>query len=209
MVSPPPLRHREPIVVTGGVHGNEPSGAAALAPLAAAGFTTFGPCNPWGLAHDRRGLADGRDLNRLFGDARCAEAERVRAFLRDHPPGLLFDLHEHRGGGGVGARPYVIQFGPADAFGARLVARLRARYAFAPRPSYGPLVVGRDGLLRPSALALRVAALARRFSLGHWTHHTFGCTAFVVEAPHAWPMAERIAFHVAVLEAARALWTER
>ena len=129
----------------------------------------------------------------------------MRAFLRDHPPGLLFDLHEDR----TAPLPYVIQFGPADPFGAALLAALRPRYAFAPRPSFGPLVVGRDGLLRPSALALGIAARVNRFSLGHWTHHTFGCTAFVVEAPHAWPLDARVAFHLAVVHAAHALRSSR
>src|SRR6266508_5679907 len=94
--------------VTGGVHGDEPGGSAALAALAAQGITTFGPCNPWGLAHGRRTLQDGRDLNRCFARRDCAEARRVRAFLVEHRPTLVLDLHEDR----WTDAPYIIQYGP-------------------------------------------------------------------------------------------------
>jgi predicted deacylase len=194
------MKPSTPLVVTGGIHGDEPSGAHALEALARDGFTTFGPCNPWGLSHSRRTLADGRDLNRCFADPRCAEAERVRAFLREHPPAVLLDLHEDRGA----AAPYRIQYGPRDELGARLVAHLAARHAFAPRPRFGP-VFGRDGVLRPSAAVLALVGLSRRWPLVYWAWRTFRCTAIVVEAPGAWPLERRLAFHTDVARAARAL----
>jgi hypothetical protein len=180
------------IVITGGVHGNEPSGALALPALARRGFVTAPPCNPWGLMHARRELESGRDLNRAFADGGCAEAERVRQFLLEHPPALLLDLHEDSRAPG----PYLIQYGPDDAIGERIVAELSGRWPFAPRPRFGP-VVGRRGLIRPPRWMVTVVGLSP------W--RTFGATGCVVEAPSGWPIEERIEFHLAVAEAAAKL----
>lgn len=160
------------------------------------GFTPSVPAIRGGVEHDRRELADGRDLNRCFDDARCAEAERVRASLRERPPKLLLDLHEN------GPRPYVIQFDPEADVGERLVASLSDRWVFDPRPAFGPFV-GRGGVLRPSRLLLWLNGLSRRWSLAYWAHRALGCTALVVEVPHHWARNERLEFHLAVALAAR------
>ncbi|MBP9892846.1 MAG: succinylglutamate desuccinylase/aspartoacylase family protein, partial [Planctomycetes bacterium] len=56
------------VVITTGVHGNEPSGYLVQDQLKELGFTVFGPCNPWGIKNNKRELEDGRDLNRFFQD---------------------------------------------------------------------------------------------------------------------------------------------
>ena len=188
------------LVVTGGVHGDEPSGTAALAPLAAGGITTFGPCNPWGLARGRRTLEDGRDLNRCFARADCAEATRVRTFLVEHRPTLLLDLHEDRGADA----PYIIQYGPHDDLGARIVAQLSARQArFEARPRFGP-VKGERGVLRPSSFWLGLVGVSRQWPLVYWAHRTFGVTACVIEVPGAWSLDRRVSMHLEIVRTARA-----
>jgi hypothetical protein len=186
-----------PIVVTGGVHGNEPSGAMALQALARRGFVTAPPCNPWGLLHGRRELESGRDLNRAFADPRCEEAELVRQFLRDHPPALLLDLHEDS----RTRAPYLIQYGPEDDIGERIIAELSARYAFAARPRFGP-VLGRRGLIHPPRWMVAVVGLSPWWPLVYYAYRTFGATGCVVEAPGTWPIADRIELHIAVVETA-------
>lgn len=188
------------LVVTGGVHGDEPSGAAALAALAAEGITTittFGPCNPWGLARGRRALEDGRDLNRSFARRDCAEAERVRAFLVARRPTLLLDLHEDR----AADAPYLIQYGPDDDLGARVVAELSARHRFAARPRFGPLA-GTRGVLRPSRFWIELVGLSRRWPLVYWAHRALGITACVVEVPGAWSLERRVAMDLDIVRAA-------
>jgi hypothetical protein len=184
------------IVVTGGVHGNEPSGAVALAALARRGFVTAPPCNPWGLLHGRRELESGRDLNRAFADPRCEEATAVRQFLQEHPPGLLLDLHEDS----RTREPYLIQYGPDD-IGRRILSELSGTYSFAPRPNFGP-VVGRQGLIWPPRWMVAVVGLSPWWPLVYYAHKTFGATGCVVEAPSAWPIALRVEFHLAVVETA-------
>jgi hypothetical protein len=189
------------LVVTGGVHGDEPSGAAALRPLAAEGFATCGPCNPWGLAHGRRTLEDGRDLNRCFAREDCPEATRVRALLAQHRPTLVLDLHEDHGAGA----PYIIQYGPADDLGERIVAALSARQQrFAARPRFGP-VRGERGVLRPTRFWLALVGVSRRWPLVYWAHRAFGITACVIEVPGAWPLDRRVAAHLEIARTAARL----
>ena len=186
------------IVVTGGVHGNETSGAAALQRLKEAGFITFGPCNPWGVEHRRRGIADGRDLNRLFAVDGVEEVERVREFLREHPPALLLDLHED----GDAPGPYLMQIGPDDDLGERIVAELQDEYEFDPKPAWGP-IYGRDGVLKPTATLLKIEEKSGIWSLSFYAWRTYNVTSFTVEVPSGWPMERKIEFHARVAEIAR------
>lgn len=192
------------LLVTGGIHGDEPSGALALAPIARTGIATCGPCNPWGLAHGVRTLESGRDLNRAFADPNCPEAERVREQVRVQVSllgglALLLDLHEDA----RAQAPYLIQYGPGSPVGRDLVQALSDRYRFEARPRFGP-VVGRDGLLCPSRTIVTVVGLSPWWPLVYWVWRTYGAPGCVVEVPGHWPIEERITFHIAVAEAAAA-----
>lgn len=187
------------IVVAGGVHGDEPSGALLLPRLAADGFRALGPLNPWGLERGRRWLADGGDLNRLLASRRCPEARRARELLAEEPPQLLLDLHEDRDSD----RPYLIQVDPEGDLGSRVVAALSSRWAFHPTPRFGP-VLGRRGVIRPRRWMLWLQRLSRRWSLTFYAWHRHGCPAYVVEVPSHWPLDERLEFHLSVCRAVRA-----
>lgn len=188
------------IVVTGGVHGDEPSGAEALPLLAERGFTTHGPCNPWGLEQGVRELENGGDLNRRFGLPDCEAAEQVRRFLAAHPPSLLLDLHEDCDS----ELPYLIQVGPRDPIGAQIVERLSDRWDFNPRPRFGVLY-GSDGLLKPTAWMLWVQRMSRRWSLTFYAWLRHAAPALVVEIPAHWPLPRKVELQVAICEAAREL----
>jgi hypothetical protein len=192
------------VVVTGGVHGTEPSGAAVLDELKAAGFVTFGPCNPWGLAHGSRYLESGRDLNRSFARDDVPEAEAVKAFLDEHPPGLLLDLHED--GDAPGA--YLIQHGPEDDLGRRIVDALRDEITWDPKPEF-QVIAGEDGVLRPGHLALTAVEMSRYYGLAFHAWKTFEVTTFVVEVPSAWPAERRERAHVRIALTARRLFSEK
>jgi hypothetical protein len=51
---------------------------------------------------------------------------------------------------------------------------------------------------------ITVVGLSPWWPLVYWGWRTLGATGCVVEVPGTWPIAERIAFHVAVAEVARA-----
>jgi hypothetical protein len=188
------------VAVTGGVHGDEPSGAMALEPLALEGFATFGPCNAWGLARGRRTLESGQDLNRSFAHDDCDEASRVRAFLSAHRPSLVLDLHEDASADA----PYFIQYAPDHSTGASLVRALRPAWSFAPRPRFGP-VFGRDGVLRPPAWMIAIVGASRRWPLVYWVWRTLRVPGVVIEVPGQWEIERRVAFHVEAARAARGI----
>lgn len=199
----PPIALRTDIVVTGGVHGNEPSGAAVLAELAAAGLQTFGPCNPWGLAHGSRHLEDGRDLNRSFAKTGVPEVDAVKSFLEARRPALLLDLHEDRYATGA----YLIQHGPDDDLGHRIVAELDDEIAFEPKPHFNVLE-GEGGVLKPGEIVLAAVELSRFYGLAFYAWRTYGCTTFVVEVPHRWPLEKRKHTHRRIVETARRLFSQ-
>ena len=200
----PEPRLRDDVVVTGGVHGNEPSGAAALEALEADGFRTFGPCNPWGLANASRYLENGSDLNRSFARSGVPEVDAVKAFLQHNPPGLLLDLHED----GNAAGAYLIQHGPDDDLGARIVEALRDEVDFDPAPTF-QVIKGRDGVLKPGRVALAAVGFSRFYGLAFYAWQTFGVTTFVVEVPRAWPADQRRSTHIRIAQTARRLFSSR
>ena len=193
----------EGLVIIGGVHGNEPSGAKLLPTLIEQGYVVFGPANPWGLENNSRYLEDGRDLNRSFSLEDCPEAVAVREFLEKNPPKLLIDMHEAPSG----THPYLIQFGPDDDLGARIIEELKGEYDFDPKPSWGP-IEGADGLLKPTKGALALQALSGIWSLGFYAWRTYDVTAFTVEVPGSWEMERKKAYHLKVVKTAERLFAE-
>lgn len=190
-------------VVTTGVHGNEPSGYLIKPDLEALGFTVYGPCNPWGIENNRRHLEDGRDLNRMFGRDDCPEAETIKQWLADNPPSFLLDLHEDPDG----TAPYLIQHGPDDDIGRRIVDALKDEYEFDPEPQF-MMVKGEDGLLNPDGKTLAMMAFMKIYGLGFYAWATYKCTAIVVECPGSWPEEKRKAYHLKVVQTAARLFEE-
>jgi hypothetical protein len=200
----PEFRPDPRIVITGGVHGNEPSGALVLPELERMGFTVFGPCNPWGLENNNRNLRDGRDLNRLFARDDVPEVRAVKEFLRLHPPALLLDLHEDPGGTGA----YLIQHGPDDDIGRRIIEELKDEFEFDPSPSF-LMVKGKDGLLLPGARELGLLNFTGTYGLAFYAWATYGCTTIVTECPGSWPMEKKERYQLRVVETAARIFAER
>jgi hypothetical protein len=192
------------IVITTGVHGNEPSGYLIQDQLAEMGFTVFGPCNPWGIANNKRHLEDGRDLNRIFANDDSDEVKAVKEFLADNPPDFLLDLHEDPDGKGA----YLIQNGPDDDIGRKIVDALKDEFEFDPEPQF-LVVKGEDGLLKPTLQVLRFMALGKIYGLAFHAWATYGCTAIVVECPGTWPEEKRKRYQLRVCETAKDLFEAR
>lgn len=191
------------MVITTGVHGNEPSGYLIQDELIDIGFTVFGPCNPWGIRNDSRFLEDGQDLNRIFAKDDAEEVRAVKEFLDENPPGLLLDLHEDPDGKGA----YLIQHGPDDDIGRRIIEALSDRYEFEPEPRF-LMVSGEDGLLKPTMEHLRALALLGVYGLAYHAWKTFGCTSIVVECPGSWPEVKRKQYQRDVVQTAARLYAE-
>ncbi len=192
------------IVVTTAVHGNEPSGYHVQEALAEQGFIVFGPCNPWGLANNSRYLEDGADLNRVFGADDYPEVVAVKRFLAENPPGLLLDLHEDPGGTAC----YLIQHGPDDDIGRRIIDAMKDEFPFDPSPRF-MVVQGKDGLLLPTLQQLRALKFVNVYGLAFHAWYTYQCTAIVTECPGSWDMERKKAFQLRVCELAKKFYLEQ
>ena len=89
------------LLITTGVHGDEPAGVeAVLGMLQEGGFPQpanylIWPClNPYGFVHDQRENGDGHDLNRVLLNPAGTEMEIVARALEGRRFDLCLDLHE-------------------------------------------------------------------------------------------------------------------
>ncbi len=100
-----PLEIRKRILITGGVHGNEPAGAAWMVELITllaenpelypyCAFDLVPVVNPWGWSRDIRFNKDGRDINRDFASFETQEAQIMRQVFESAEYDLVIDHHE-------------------------------------------------------------------------------------------------------------------
>ena len=178
------------VAVVAGMHGDEPSGPAAARALAAAGpplrgrLLVLAEANPAAMAARARTAPGGRDLNRLFPGAAGAGAlagEEARAawiLAALEGAGLVLDLHEEGGAWAEADLPTLVISPAAAGLALEMVDASRAgRFplAFTGGPPKGSLV---------------------------WALGERGAAAMAVEAPARLAEADRIALHLAVVEAA-------
>ena len=90
------------VLVTAGIHGNEPAGILAATELlkilvsepTSTGYTVIPCINPWGSDHDSRANGIDRDINRDFRNPRTQEASAIVRYLSGRAFDLVLDLHE-------------------------------------------------------------------------------------------------------------------
>jgi hypothetical protein len=218
------------VYLNGGTHGDEPAGAEAVTRFLEQGryrawpdvAFTVTPClNPWGYAHDRREGPSGRDLNRAFRRAAptTPEVGTIKRALRGRAFDLFLDCHEDVDAPGL----YV--FAPRG-LGRAIVEAVRAVGPVHP----GPAVDG-EIPLKESVVVLDDPDRAREGRRA-WTtwplpfyvgrYHRRPTPAISPEAPDAWRMEsatietptalaldQRVAMHLAAIDAALAYLTGR
>ncbi|MDE2571934.1 MAG: DUF2817 domain-containing protein [bacterium] len=88
------------VVISAGVHGDEPIGPSALLQLVSEGLPerfsyVLWPCtNPAGYRAGTRANAHGVDINRSFGDGRTPESLAIERHWPRRVPVLTLDLHQ-------------------------------------------------------------------------------------------------------------------
>lgn len=189
------------IHLSGGIHGDEPAGAAALLVWAEKNLARYRrhpflifPClNPWGLINNRREDARGRDLNRQFGP-RCREASvrDLKRLLKDEKFALSLTLHEDYEALGL----YVYELERARPFWGEDLLKIGRR--FIPIESRRSIDGrrARPGLVRqkfdPRAFPLVPEAIYLH------QHHAYRVLTF--ETPSELDFGRRIATQVALIE---------
>jgi hypothetical protein len=222
------------VYLNGGTHGDEPAGAEAVTRFLEEGryrdwpdvSLTATPClNPWGYAHDRREGPGGRDLNRSFRRTTRATPEigAVKRALRGHAFDLILDCHEDVDAPGL----YV--FAPA-ALGRAIVAGVQPLGPVHPGPAVDgeiPLkesVVELDSDDRFRDRRRTFTAWPLPFYVGRYHYRAakdardgdesgleppdvWAVATATIETPTALALDQRVAMHLAAIEAALRLLT--
>jgi hypothetical protein len=211
------VRH---VLLNGGTHGEEPAGAEALVRFLeqrrylrwpAVAFTLTPCANPWGYVHHRREGPGGHDLNRAFRRAGRAtpEVARLKRALGRRAWDLLVDCHEDEDAPGLYAFA-------APLLGRAVVAAAGALGPVHPGPQVDdvlPLAGGVVGIDSARTLERRrtwplpfyVAQLYQRASDASGGRHRGRRRAepawAVVETPVHLPLDQRVAMHLAAIDA--------
>ena len=176
------------VLITSGVHGDEPAGVeTVLAMLEEATFPLgvnylIWPClNPYGFVHDKRENRDGHDLNRVLLNPVGTEMDIVARTLEGRRFDLCLDLHED-----WEAKGFYMYEGNANAqwLGPRLLEKVSQTGAIDTETD------GSDIPLSPGLLQVDPAWGERglaSFLLKRHSHHVM-----IFETPTPWPLPQRV-----------------
>jgi hypothetical protein len=195
------------VYFSAGIHGDESAATEALVawaeenvPLLRSMRTLIFPClNPWGLVNNSRLDAEGRDLNRTYHDDAVPATVAHRAVLAGRLFDLALTIHED-----YDAPGYYIYEVPREEphWGERMI-RAAARHV--PIDTRA-VIEGREavgGIVRRAVTPDMMPTWPEAFAL--FFHHAH--RVFTIETPSECHIDDRVAAHVAVIEAAVGLAT--
>ncbi len=187
----PPQAAVRKVLVTGGVHGNEPMGAESvlrfielLARKAEdypdTAFVVLPMVNPWGYAYNRRLNQQGYDINRDFGPFKTQEARFVRDALDDAQFDMVIDHHEDNTAAGF----YLYDLGTPHETACREVIET-VRDAGHPIEQDAGMVILKtdDGVIDVPVWPLHVAAWTIGNSLANHARLNHAASVFLLETP--------------------------
>ncbi len=202
-----PARFR--VLLTGGVHGNEPAGVEALLQFAEAlaqgsvaysetAFDIIPVVNPWGWVHRRRRNAEDQDLNRDFASFDAPESRVIKSLFDSNVYDLMVDLHED---GHVSGFYFYRLAHPDDELCQVIIKRVRD----AGHPIYhgraSKIFQARDGVISCALWSLQLARAIRQLSLSNYCRLQ-GCPqSFLFETPSRLPLDARVSMHRIALDA--------
>ncbi len=188
------------IYLSAGIHGDEPAGTEALIGWAEANLDCLRrqpcllfPClNPWGLAHNSRTDAEGRDLNRTFQHDGVPHIRALKAFLKSRRFRLALTLHEDYDGRGL----YLYELERRTPFwGEDLVDIARPLIPIEGRATIDGRRTSRAGLVRRKIDLRRFPALPEAVYLH--LHHAE--RTFTFETPSELALDQRVRVQIALI----------
>ena len=197
------------ILITGGMHGDEPAGIEAVlrflerdntALLKNFSFLIIPCINPYGYVHNRRETLDGVDLNRAFEtEEDIAEVAIVKKALGQTQFSLAVDFHEDYDATGFylyeGKRDekYI---GPDLATAAKAIGRI------------DPEDPGEDAPYLAEGV-YQVATSWGTEGLSPYLLHFHSEHVIISETPTVWQLQHRAALHLTILDTALNILSER
>ena len=197
------------ILLTAGVHGNEPSGVEAVLRFLEKDneellnhfeFSIIPCVNPEGYVRDIRENGQGIDLNRAFEEENVAEVQIVKNLLRGYQADCFIDLHED-----WEATGFYLYEGHRDgqSIGPRIIRQVE---------TIGTIDPDGDGDNDDNELLSRgVYAVATSWGtvgLAPYVLKFHASRAIISEAPSDWPMETSVAAHLSTLETVLACYRE-
>ena len=188
-----------PILLTGGVHGDEPAGVAATLQFLERDNTellkrfTFVviPCiNPYGYVHGTRENREGVDINRAFDTMDVPEVAIVKKAIAQTQFSLAIDFHEDYDATGF----YLYE-------GKRDEAYIGVELADAVK-TIGPIDADDPGEEAPEIAAgvYKVATEWGTQGLAPYLLHFHSEHVIITETPTIWPLEQRVALHLGILD---------
>lgn len=191
---------KKSILITGGIHGDEPAGPASVlrflerdnTPLLRRFKFLILPCiNPYGYVHNTRENRRGVDLNRSFEEAGIVEVDIVKKAIEGQRFDFCIDFHEDWEATGV----YLYE-GQRDGqwVGPEITRQIE---------KIGPI----DGEVGESDIPIadgvfQVDPAWGNAGLAPYLFHFSAHHVMICETPTSWHMDRRIAAHLTALDAA-------
>ena len=196
------------VLITGGMHGDEPAGVEAVLQFLARDNTALLknfsflviPCiNPYGYVHNTRETLDGIDINRAFETEDVPEVAIVKKVLGKTQFSLAIDFHED-----YDATGFYLYEGKRDGkyIGPKLAAAAKA---------IGPIDPEDPGEDAPD-LAEGVYEVATAWGtqgLAPYLLHFHSEHVIISETPTVWQLGQRAALHLAILDTALNIISEK
>ena len=196
------------ILITGGMHGDEPAGVEAVLRFLARDNTallknfSFSviPCiNPYGYVHNTRETFDDIDINRAFETEDVAEVAIVKKALGQTQFSLAIDFHED-----YDATGFYLYEGKRDEkyIGPKLATAAKA---------IGPIDPEDPGEDAPDLAegVYKVATAWGTQGLAPYLLHFHSEHVIISETPTVWHLEQRAALHLTILDTALDIISER
>ena len=189
------------VLITGGMHGDEPAGVEAVLQFLERDNTTLLknfsflviPCiNPYGYVHNTRETLDGIDINRAFETDDVAEVAIVKKALGQTKFSLAIDFHED-----YDATGFYLYEGKLDEkyIGPRLATAAKAI------GSIDPDDPGEDAPDLAEGV-YKVATSWGTQGLTPYLLHFHSEHVIISETPTVWQLEQRAALHLTILDTA-------
>lgn len=202
------VRYRPPdaerrVLVTGGVHGNEPAGCAwvtELVSLLADGSQPYGKTsfdlvplvNPWGWNRDIRYNREGWDINRDFASFETQEARILESLFDSRGYDLAIDHHEDPDARGF----YLYQYAKRDTTLSRAVIEEIRKLGYPIEQDVHMVILRtRDGLVDAPGWGLRYMRLTGQLSITNYLRLEHSREVYTIETPIYLPMEDRLRMH--------------
>lgn len=189
------------ILITGGMHGDEPAGVEAVLQFLARDNTALLknfsflviPCiNPYGYVHNTRETFGDIDINRAFETEDVAEVAIVKKALGQTQFSLAIDFHED-----YDATGFYLYEGKRDEkyIGPKLATAAKA---------IGPIDLEDPGEDAPDLAegVYKVATAWGTQGLTPYLLHFHSEHVIISETPTAWQLEQRVALHLTILDTA-------